>query len=134
MAYEARKVQYCYVTATNRAGAAAKVLGALKDAKIDLLGFLGFPLKGGKAQLDLVLEEIAGTSRHRLLALELLAQIEPGQGVGAERRERGIGRDELQADHGRPVRRLGRDVLHHRLDDLRAEQCRLLLIGHLAAG
>jgi hypothetical protein len=48
------KVNYCYVTVPNRAGQGAKVLGELKAAKVNLLGYSGFPIKGGKAQLDLV--------------------------------------------------------------------------------
>jgi hypothetical protein len=49
-----RKVKYCYVSVPNRAGQGAKVLGAIKDAKVNLLGCSGFPAKGGKAQLDFV--------------------------------------------------------------------------------
>lgn len=58
MAYETRKVQYCYVTAGNRAGAATAVLESLKEGGVSLLGFLGFPTKRGKAQLDLVVEKL----------------------------------------------------------------------------
>jgi len=58
MAYEARKTQYCYVTSRNRAGTAAAVLGPLKEGGVNLLGFLGFPAKRGKAQLDLVVDQL----------------------------------------------------------------------------
>jgi predicted amino acid-binding ACT domain protein len=58
MAYEVRKVQYCYVTSRNRAGAAAGVLAVLKEGGVNLLGFLGFPAKRGKAQLDLVVDKL----------------------------------------------------------------------------
>ena len=49
-----RKVNYCYVAVPNRAGQGAMILGALKDANVNLLGYSGFPIKGGMAQLDLV--------------------------------------------------------------------------------
>lgn len=63
MADRVRKVSYCYPTVPHRAGQAARVLAALKDAGIDLLLFHGFPSRGGKAQLDLVTEDMAGLRR-----------------------------------------------------------------------
>ena len=59
MADRVRKVNYCSVTVSSRSGQGANVLGALKDADVNLLAFLGFPAKGGKAQLDLVAEKMA---------------------------------------------------------------------------
>lgn len=59
MAYETHKAHYCYVTAGNRAGTAAKILQSLKEAGVNLLGFSGFPTKRGKAQFDLVADKIA---------------------------------------------------------------------------
>jgi hypothetical protein len=58
-----RRVNYCYVTVPNRAGQGAKVLGELKDAKVNLLGYSGFPIKGGKAQLDLVAKSMGAIRR-----------------------------------------------------------------------
>lgn len=58
MAYEAQKVNYCYVTVSSRAGSGAGILQALKEAGISLLAFSGFPTKGGKAQVDLVAEKL----------------------------------------------------------------------------
>ena len=58
-----RKVNYCYITVPNRAGQSASVLGALKDAKVNLLAYSGFPTKGGMAQLDLVAKAIAPIKR-----------------------------------------------------------------------
>ena len=49
-----RKIKYCYVTVPNRAGQGARVLAELKDAKVNLLAYSGFPTKGGMSQLDLV--------------------------------------------------------------------------------
>ncbi|HEY3216126.1 MAG TPA: hypothetical protein VGK93_06500 [Candidatus Eisenbacteria bacterium] len=53
-----RKVNYCYVTVPNRPGQGARVLGQLKDARVNLLAYSGFPTKGGMAQLDLVAKSI----------------------------------------------------------------------------
>jgi len=58
-----RKVNYCYIKVPSRAGQAVKILGALKDAGVNLLAFSGFPIKGGKSQVDLVSNEIAGIRR-----------------------------------------------------------------------
>jgi len=63
MTYEARKVNYCYVTAASRAGTGAGILKALKDAGISLLAFSGFPAGGGKAQVDLVADKLSGIQR-----------------------------------------------------------------------
>ena len=56
MASRVRKVSYCKVMLTSRAGQGAKVLAALRDAGVDLLAFTGFPAGAGKAQVDLVAE------------------------------------------------------------------------------
>ena len=63
MAQRVRKVNYCYIKVSARAGQGAKVLGTLKDAGIDLLAFTGFPTGGGKAQLDLVADKMAPIQR-----------------------------------------------------------------------
>ena len=63
MADRVRKVNYCYVKVSNRAGHGAKVLGQLKDAGVNLLAYSGFPAKGGKAQLDFVPESMAALRR-----------------------------------------------------------------------
>ena len=47
-------VNYFSLTVANKAGEAAKVLSALKDAGINFTGFWGYPVKGKKAQLDVV--------------------------------------------------------------------------------
>ncbi len=49
-----RKVQYCYVTVPNKAGQGAEVLGKLREARVNLYGYSGFPARSGNAQLDLV--------------------------------------------------------------------------------
>ena len=63
MAYKVRKVNYCYVKMHTRAGQGIKVLNALRDAGVNLLAFSGFPIKGGKSQIDLVSDNIAGIQK-----------------------------------------------------------------------
>jgi hypothetical protein len=63
MADRVRKVSYCYALVPNRPGQGAKLLGALKEAGVNLLGYTGFPAKAGKAQLDLVAERLAPIQR-----------------------------------------------------------------------
>lgn len=63
MSYSARKVNYCYVTVSNRAGIAVNMLDQLKTEGISLLAFSGFPVKGGKAQVDLVANNLSSIRR-----------------------------------------------------------------------
>jgi hypothetical protein len=58
-----RKVTYVYVKAPNRTGQAVRVLKALRDADVNLLAFSGFPEGRGKAQIDLVTDDLAGLRR-----------------------------------------------------------------------
>ncbi|MBI4262969.1 MAG: hypothetical protein HY657_01210 [Acidobacteria bacterium] len=51
MADTVRQVEYFYVEVPNKAGEGARVLRALKDAGVNLLGFSGFP-SGRRTQLD----------------------------------------------------------------------------------
>lgn len=62
MADEVRKVGYRYVTIPNRPGEGARVLGALRDAGVDLLAVHAFP-RGDGAQLDLVAADPAELER-----------------------------------------------------------------------
>jgi hypothetical protein len=57
MADTVRGVEYYYVTVPNEPGEGQRILSALKDSGVNLLAFLGFPLGGGRSQLDLVPEE-----------------------------------------------------------------------------
>jgi hypothetical protein len=57
-----RKVSYYYTMVPHRPGRGAKVLAALKGAKVNLLAFSGFP-SGAKAQLDFVPEDGAAFVR-----------------------------------------------------------------------
>ena len=63
MADRVRKVNYCYLNVPNRAGHGAKVLSELKDSGVNLLAYTGFPAKKGKAQLDLIPENMAALKR-----------------------------------------------------------------------
>src|SRR5687768_14504503 len=59
VAMSVRKVQYCYVTVSNRPGQGSKVLKALRDAKVNLLAYSGFPTRKGESQLDFVADRLA---------------------------------------------------------------------------
>ena len=63
MADRVRKVGYCYVKTPNRVGQGMKILEELAKAGVNLLVFSGFPDKGGKAQLDLVAEDLGHVRR-----------------------------------------------------------------------
>lgn len=52
------KVSYCYAKVPHRAGQGTKLLGALREAGINLYAFSGFPVGGGMAQLDFIGEKI----------------------------------------------------------------------------
>jgi len=59
MAQEVRKIDYYYVLVPNKAGEAARILGMLQGAGVNLLGFSGFPQGARKAQLDFLPENPA---------------------------------------------------------------------------
>ena len=54
------QVDYFYVQVADKPGAAFQILTQLKQAGVSLLACCGFPLQGGKAQLDLVPEHPDG--------------------------------------------------------------------------
>jgi len=59
----ARKVGYVDLKVPRRAGEGARILGALRKAGVSLLAFTGFPDTGGKAQIDLVSDDIGAVRR-----------------------------------------------------------------------
>jgi len=63
MADSVRKVRYSYVMVPNRAGTGAAVLARLREAGVNLVAYSGFPGSGGKAQIDLVTDDVAGLRR-----------------------------------------------------------------------
>jgi hypothetical protein len=63
MADRVRKVNYCYPIVPNRVGQGARILSEIADAGINLLAYSGFPVGGGRSQLDLVVEDIGPLRR-----------------------------------------------------------------------
>ncbi len=57
MADVVRRVEYQYVVVPDRPGEGLRILAALQRAGVNLLAYLGFPVEGGRAQLDLVAED-----------------------------------------------------------------------------
>ncbi len=49
-----KRIEYYYTVVPDRTGAGAKVLNALKAARVNLLAFTGFPCGARRAQLDFV--------------------------------------------------------------------------------
>jgi hypothetical protein len=54
---EIRRIDYYYVTVPDKPGEAARVLSALQQAGVNLLGVTAFPHGARESQLDLVPEE-----------------------------------------------------------------------------
>jgi len=63
MADRVRKINYCYAKVPARAGQGVKLLEEIRKADINMLAFSGFPLGGGKAQLDFVTPDMAALRR-----------------------------------------------------------------------
>ena len=63
MADRVRQVNYCYAKVSARPGQGAAVLNELQEAGVNLLAFSGFPTTRGKAQLDLVAENMPAVRR-----------------------------------------------------------------------
>jgi hypothetical protein len=57
MAEGIRKVDYYYVSVPNKPGEAARILAAVHEGGVNLLGFSGFPEGARKAQLDFLPED-----------------------------------------------------------------------------
>jgi hypothetical protein len=51
---DVRRVEYYYTEVPDRSGAGAKILNALKAARVNLFAYTGFPTTRGRAQLDFV--------------------------------------------------------------------------------
>jgi hypothetical protein len=54
---KAKTINYYSIVVANKAGEAARVLGALKEAGVNLTGFWGYPIKGKKSVLDIAPED-----------------------------------------------------------------------------
>jgi hypothetical protein len=57
MADSIRGVEYYYVTVPDAPGEGQRILSALQDSGVNLLAYLGFPVGGGRSQIDLVPED-----------------------------------------------------------------------------
>ncbi len=67
-----REVEYRYVVVEDRPGEGARLLGVLKEAGVNLVTLLGFPLGEGQSQVDLVPEDpVALQSAAEAAGLEL---------------------------------------------------------------
>ena len=53
-----RKVDYFYIETPDKPGEGAKVLGALRDASVNLVGFTAFPRGRWRAQIDFIPEYV----------------------------------------------------------------------------
>ena len=60
---QAKRVEYFALTIDDRPGEGARITAELKKRGINLLAFHGFPTGTGKAQIDLVPEDIPGFMR-----------------------------------------------------------------------
>jgi hypothetical protein len=89
----ARRVSYVALAAPNRPGQAAAVLEAVAGAGISLQAFTGFPDGPGRAQIDLVTDQLARLRRvaraegWRLSAVKRGFLIQGRDRVGAVQRE-----------------------------------------------
>ncbi len=63
MADTVKKVDYFSMKVPNRRGEAAKALEALATSNVNLLAFTGFPVGGGRSQIDFVPANTAGFRR-----------------------------------------------------------------------
>jgi hypothetical protein len=63
MADRVRKVKYTYAAVPNRAGQGARLLSELERSGVNLLAYSGFPIGGGRSQIDFVLEDIGSLNR-----------------------------------------------------------------------
>jgi hypothetical protein len=63
MADRVRKVSYFKLAVPARAGQAARVLGPLQEAGVNLLAFTGFPEGRGRAQIDIVAGSLGPVQR-----------------------------------------------------------------------
>ena len=57
MADTVRSVEYYYVTIPDEPGEGQRILAAFKDGGVNLLAVLGFPVGGGRSQIDLIPED-----------------------------------------------------------------------------
>jgi hypothetical protein len=63
MADRVRRVNYAYVKVPNRPGQGARITDQLRQAGVNLLAYTAFPTRAGKAQVDLIAEDLGAIRR-----------------------------------------------------------------------
>jgi len=59
MADRVRRVNYAYFIVPNHAGQGERITDQLREAGVNLLAYTAFPTRAGKAQVDLIAEDLA---------------------------------------------------------------------------
>jgi hypothetical protein len=54
---EIKRIDHYYASVPDRHGEGARILAALRDARVNLLGISAFPHGAGRSQLDLIPED-----------------------------------------------------------------------------
>jgi len=63
MADRVRRVNYVYVMVPNRPGQGTRITDELREAGVNLLAYTAFPTRGGRAQVDLIAEDLGAIRR-----------------------------------------------------------------------
>jgi hypothetical protein len=63
MADRVRRVNYAYVKVPNRPGQGARITDQLRQAGVNLLAYTAFPTRAGRAQVDLIAEDLGAIRR-----------------------------------------------------------------------
>ena len=63
MADRVRRINYAYVKVPNRPGQGARITDQLREGGVNLLAYTAFPVRGGKAQVDLIAEDMSAIRR-----------------------------------------------------------------------
>jgi hypothetical protein len=63
MADRVRRVNYAYLMVPNRPGQGARITDELREAGVNLLAYTAFPTRGGRAQVDLIAEDLGPIRR-----------------------------------------------------------------------
>jgi hypothetical protein len=63
MADRVRRVNYAYVKVPNRPGQGARITDQLRQAEVNLLAYTAFPTRAGRAQVDLIAEDLGAIRR-----------------------------------------------------------------------
>jgi len=63
MADRVRRVNYAYLMVPNRPGQGARITDELREAGVSLLAYTAFPTRGGRAQVDLIAEDLGAIRR-----------------------------------------------------------------------